>query len=153
MKPCVDCGGQNRDQARFCGHCGRPFPLSAVELAGATLGEEGRRTNEREYAVRTPRVSFGAGVLVGIALIVLGQALWVKALSSSAEPKELEDLVENRRAAAEHYQVVEQLEERFAEAVREQAKQMPTGLHELIFTRVSKMCVSKSSRAPSANCL
>ena len=26
MKPCPHCGGQNRDGARFCGHCGRPFP-------------------------------------------------------------------------------------------------------------------------------
>jgi hypothetical protein len=26
MKPCTYCGGQNREAARFCGHCGRPFP-------------------------------------------------------------------------------------------------------------------------------
>jgi hypothetical protein len=26
MKPCTHCGGQNREEARFCGHCGRPFP-------------------------------------------------------------------------------------------------------------------------------
>lgn len=25
MKPCSHCRGQNRDEARFCGHCGRPF--------------------------------------------------------------------------------------------------------------------------------
>lgn len=136
MKPCLDCGGQNRDQARFCGHCGRPFPLPAADLAATTSGEEGRRTDEREHHIRRPQASFRAGVVVGIALTVLGQVLWTKALLPLAKPKELEDLVENRRAAAERYQAVEKLEERFTEAVREQAKQMPTGLHELIFTRV-----------------
>ena len=138
MKPCQDCGGQNRDQARFCGHCGRSFPLPAMDLAATTSGAEGERTDEGKYHVGRPRVSFRVGVVVGIALTVLGQVLWTKTLFPPAKPKELEDLVENRRAAAERYQAVEKIEERFAEAVREQAKQMPTGLHELIFTRVTQ---------------
>jgi len=37
---------------------------------------------------------------------------------------------------ADSYQAAEKLEERFAEAVHEQAKQLPTGLHELLFTRI-----------------
>jgi hypothetical protein len=103
-----------------------------------TSGAEGGRTDEKEYHVRRPRASFRAGVVVGIALTVLGQVLWTKTLPPPATPQELEDLVENRRAAAERYQAVEKLEERFAEAVREQANKMPTGLHELIFTRVTQ---------------
>ena len=137
MKPCVNCGGQNRDQAQFCGHCGHSFPLPAMEQETTSTSEEkGGRTDEREYEVRTSIVSFSVGVVVGITLIVLGQTLWTKALSPAAEPTALEDLVENRREAAERYQAVEKMEEQFMEAVREQAKKMPTGLHELIFTQV-----------------
>jgi len=138
MKPCADCGGQNRDQAQFCGHCGHSFPLLAAEYGGTILEEKGWRTDKREYERRTHRASFSAGVAVGIVLMMLGQALWTKVLSPATEPKDLEDLVENRRVAAEHYQAVRKLEDRFMEAVREQAKQMPTGLHEMIFTQITK---------------
>lgn len=138
MKPCGDCGGQNRDQARFCGHCGHPFPLPAAKQAETTSGEEGRKTGGRTDEAWTPRASFGAGVVVGITLMVLGWVFWMTTPPPPAAPVALEDLVENRRAAAERYQAVEKLEEGFAEAVREQAKQMPTGLHELIFTRVTQ---------------
>jgi len=26
MNSCPNCGGENREQARFCGHCGKPLP-------------------------------------------------------------------------------------------------------------------------------
>jgi hypothetical protein len=135
MKFCGDCGGQNRDQARFCGHCGHPLSPPTVELRETPWVAEGEGTDARAEG-RTPKVSFGMGVVVGIALLVLGQTFWTKSPAPPPEPKPLEDLVENRRAMAERYQAAEKLEERFTEAVHEQAKQLPTGLHELLFTRI-----------------
>jgi hypothetical protein len=136
MQYCLECGGPNREQARYCGHCGCLFLLPVEEPVTTTAKEKEERTDQEKGQGSHPRVIFSAGVIVGIALIVLGQLVWMKAFPPPATPQEPEDLVENRRTAAERYQAVEQFAERFAEAVREQATKMPTGLDELIFTRV-----------------
>src|SRR5262249_40073520 len=129
MRFCGNCGGQNREQARFCGHCGHPLAPPTTELSATPWVAEAERTEQRATG-RTPRAGFGAGVVVGITLLVLGRSLWPTAPAPPPMPVPVEDLVENRRAAAERYQAAEKLEERFAEAVQEQAKQLPTGLHE-----------------------
>jgi hypothetical protein len=53
MKLCAHCGGQNRDQAQFCGHCGKP--LSKQPSWGATSQPAGeiRKTlfGTKTYAV------------------------------------------------------------------------------------------------------
>src|SRR5262245_57363158 len=138
MKCCLHCSGQNRDQARFCGHCGSPFSPLAMEpsasIAGVAHGKTGSRIEPRKGA----RASFRTGVIVGVLLLALGQVVWREMVSALTKPSELEDRIENRRAAAERYQAVEKLEERFAEEVRAQAKEMPTGLHEMIFTRITQ---------------
>jgi len=64
--------------------------------------------------------------------------LWAEVQSFLTKFLEPKDIVENRKTAAEHYQAVEKLEERFAEAVQAQAQEMPTGLHEMIFTRITQ---------------
>src|SRR5262245_9209558 len=124
MRFCGDCGGQNREQARFCGHCGHPLAPPTTELSATPWVAEAEGTEQRATGL-TPRASFGAGIVVGITLLVLGQTLWrtAPAPPPPPAPAPVEDLVENRRAAAERYQAAEKLEERFAEAVHEQAKQ------------------------------
>ena len=45
MKLCAHCGGQNRDQATFCGHCGKPLTsgiLRQTEPAGSKVMREGK---------------------------------------------------------------------------------------------------------------
>jgi len=40
MKYCMDCGGVNRDEARFCGHCGQAFWIDTpgqTEPAGSSM--------------------------------------------------------------------------------------------------------------------
>ena len=34
MNACTHCGKENRDQARFCGHCGKPFLTGSVKPKG-----------------------------------------------------------------------------------------------------------------------
>jgi hypothetical protein len=106
-----------------------------VELKEPPAVAEGESPQERAKGL-TSIASFGAGVVVGITLLALGQSFGPKAPVPPTAPPPLEDLVENRRTMAERYQTAEKLEERFAEAVHEQAKQLPTGLHEMIFTRI-----------------
>src|SRR5713101_8358509 len=43
MKLCAHCGGQNRDQARFCGHCGRPLNEQPLQGAASRPSEETRK--------------------------------------------------------------------------------------------------------------
>lgn len=63
MKHCAHCRGENRDQARFCGHCGRPFT--------AETPEPPKRKARRHLFLREKvLVSFGLGLLVGILFCV-----------------------------------------------------------------------------------
>src|SRR5436190_21005737 len=107
MQYCLECGGPNRDQARYCGHCGCLFPLPAEELATTPSDDKEESIDQGKGHGSSPRRSFSAGVIVGIALIVLGQLVWAKAFPLPATPQEPEDLAENRRTAAERYEAVE----------------------------------------------
>lgn len=49
MKPCPHCGGQNREGARFCGHCGRPF-TSVPHSQPASEQGNGRQEPSRAVA-------------------------------------------------------------------------------------------------------
>ena len=138
MKSCLHCNGENRDQAQFCGHCGHPFSfLTEAPTETASVAKE-RKTDTEVEQDRKPRAGFRAGVLIGIFLLLLGQMLWAEGQSFLTKLLEPKDIVENRKTAAEQYQAVEKLEERFAEAVQAQAQEMPTGLHEMIFTRITQ---------------
>ena len=128
MKSCLHCQGQNRDQARFCGHCGSSFPFSESLIV----------SNSRDEKNVKPRAGFRAGVITGAVLFLFCQLLWAEAWSAFQQFLAPKDIPENRKAAAERYQAVEKLEERFAESVRAQAEEMPTGLHEMFFTRITQ---------------
>ncbi len=43
MKLCTHCGGQNRDQARFCGHCGRLFGEQPLQESTPQPSQETRK--------------------------------------------------------------------------------------------------------------
>src|SRR5437867_4436940 len=43
MKLCTYCGGQNRDQARFCGHCGRLFSGQPLQESTPQPSQETRK--------------------------------------------------------------------------------------------------------------
>ena len=51
MKYCADCGGVNRDEARFCGHCGRPFTIDALKPVGPTSNSALSMRTAALYAV------------------------------------------------------------------------------------------------------
>jgi len=55
MKRCVHCRGENRDQARFCGHCGKPFSEQPLPASTTTPPEKPRKYffGTRSYAVLT----------------------------------------------------------------------------------------------------
>jgi hypothetical protein len=71
MKNCLSCGAENREQAQFCGHCGRSFPTDALEQARGQ-----RQLTEKHLNV--------AGWLTVIDAVV-GVPLWIieSALSMS----------------------------------------------------------------------
>ncbi len=138
MKSCLHCNGENRDQAQFCGHCGHPFSFLAKEPTATISKENEKTTDTKREQDWKPRAGFRAGVLAGIFLLLLGQILWAEGQSLLTKLLEPKDLVENRKIAAEQYQAAEKLEERFAEEVQARAQEMPTGLDEMLFTRITQ---------------
>jgi ankyrin repeat protein/zinc ribbon protein len=96
MKYCVQCGKENREQARFCGHCGRPFTVGVrrqIDSPGNTVQQvspprtatplssllPGIRQGDQEQSLKrkTPerdvlRKKRAVGVARGAVLILLG---------------------------------------------------------------------------------
>jgi TM2 domain-containing membrane protein YozV len=47
MKYCTHCGKENREEARFCGHCGRAFSIDPPKQTAPAAGHSGQAPNPR----------------------------------------------------------------------------------------------------------
>src|SRR5262245_5112408 len=75
MKHCTHCGGENRDQARFCGHCGKPFTTDAPrqpDLAGSNVRQA---PNPR---MATLKVKKPALLVSGIIVVLLAVSFFAQ---------------------------------------------------------------------------
>jgi uncharacterized protein YkwD len=90
MKHCSHCKGENRDQARFCGHCGRSFTAGTPEQPKRKAR---RHLRPREKVL----VSFALGLLLGVLFRVpffierpaIGETLPVRRPKLSQVPPEV----------------------------------------------------------------
>ncbi len=122
MKPCMHCHKENRDQACFCGHCGKPFLPEKPPPARKTP----------PWSRKTYPVLFVAALvfaILGKLFTSEGRHLIreeAQPISSREENFEPEDTPQNRRAAAEHHlRVMGPLDEVASEAIRQAAAQLP----------------------------
>src|SRR5262245_25460924 len=81
MKQCTQCRGENRDDARFCGHCGQGFTNDPQRLTGPEYGND-KQISSKGLAIFLSLIWPGLGqlykgqALKGIAFAVAHFILW-----------------------------------------------------------------------------
>lgn len=78
MPPCDACGKENREQARFCGHCGQPLQVGAPEPAE----KKGLHFNI-PLLVSSNKLKAAGGWLVGLILGFVALAVAIGSLSKT----------------------------------------------------------------------
>ena len=81
MKLCAHCGGQNRDEAQFCGHCGQPFAASTPIQKGFVERNVERASNPGLSTLLSflwPGLGqlYNGQVFKGAAFVIIQCVLW-----------------------------------------------------------------------------